>query len=86
MPDEPTTPRTILREPQFIFSLWITGQFFVLIVLFGMKWLVLEPQLESTVIQTYVVAFTASWGYWLGTSASSKGKDDVIAKQLGGKP
>lgn len=73
-------------EPAFIISVLISFQFFALVVLFGVNWIKLDAQLESTVIQTYVVAFTASWSYWLGTSSGSKSKDDTIKKQLEAKP
>lgn len=64
-----------LKEPQMIISLWITGQFFLLIVGFGCGVLKLANDTTSVVLQTYIVAFTAAWGYWLGSSSGSKAKD-----------
>jgi len=38
--------------------MWITWQFFVLVLIFGLGWLKFSDSTETVVIQTYVVAFT----------------------------
>jgi len=81
-PSQPTTPLPaqngswkFLKDPSMVIALFIMGQFFVLIVLFGAGWIKMGEEAKETILQTYVVAFTASWGFWLGSSSGSKQKD-----------
>lgn len=74
-----------LREPQMIIALSIQLTFAILIVLFGVGYLKdMDVRAKEIVLQTYVAAFTASWMYWIGSSAGSKSKDQIIKKQTNG--
>jgi hypothetical protein len=68
---------SFLKEPAMFVALVVIVQFFALIVLFGAGWIRMEETAKSTILQTYVVAFTASWGFWLGSSHGSKTKDQT---------
>jgi hypothetical protein len=37
---------------------------------------------KNIVLQSYVVAFSAGWGFWIGSSHSSQLKDKTIAEKL----
>lgn len=78
MPEEKTWGQ-VWREPALLISFWVTGQFFALIVLFGTYPIKMDPEAKMTILQAYVVAFSAVWGYWLGSSAGSKQKDALLA-------
>lgn len=74
-----------LREPQMIIALVIQFSFVALIVMFGFGWAKdMDVRAKEIILQTYVAAFTASWMYWIGSSAGSKSKDKFIEKQNGG--
>ena len=51
----------------------------VLIVLFSFWPSQMATDAKTVILQSYVVAFTAVWGYFLGSSSGSKAKDAVIA-------
>jgi hypothetical protein len=74
---------SILKDPAILITFWITGQFFVLILIFN--WYPGQMGLEAKqiILQAYVVAFTASWGFWLGSSASSRAKDEKLTAKEG---
>jgi hypothetical protein len=64
-----------LKDPAMFIALFVMFQFFVLIIIFGAGWIRMGDEAKETILQTYVVAFTAAWGFWLGSSAGSKSKD-----------
>jgi hypothetical protein len=69
-----------LKEPVMIIALTIMWQFFALIVIFAFWTVNMDPAAKSTILQTFVVGFTASWGFFLGSSTGSKSKDSIVAK------
>lgn len=71
----PKTWMEMVKEPAMFIALFIMVQFFALIVLFGTGWLKMNDEAKQVILQTYVVAFTAAWGFWLGSSSGSKMKD-----------
>jgi len=76
----------ILREPQMIICLFIQSTFALLIILFGVGYLKdMDVRAKEIVLQTYVAAFTASWMYWIGSSAGSKAKDQIIKGEKNGE-
>ena len=77
----------VLREPQMIIALVIQLSFMALIILFGLGWAKdMDVRAKEVILQTYVAAFTASWMYWIGSSAGSKSKDKLLEKQNGKTP
>jgi hypothetical protein len=82
MGGEKPTWGAVWRDPALLITFWVTGQFFLLILLFSIWPSRLDPEAKQTLLQAYVVGFTAAWGYWLGSSASSRSKDQMLA---GGK-
>jgi hypothetical protein len=69
-----------LKEPVMIIALTIMWQFFALIMVFAFWTVNMDPAAKSTILQTFVVGFTASWGFFLGSSTGSKAKDAIVAK------
>jgi hypothetical protein len=65
----------LVRDPAMLITMFVMMQFFILIILFGAGWIHMEETAKQTLLQTYTVAFTASWGFWLGSSAGSKSKE-----------
>jgi hypothetical protein len=76
----------VLKDPVLLITFLITGQFFVLILVFNFYAGHMEREAKSIILQTYVVAFGASWGFWLGTSNSSRAKNELLAKNNEAKP
>jgi hypothetical protein len=86
MAEAPTPPpappwRDVFKDPALIITLWVTGQFFALIIIFSQWPSQMAMEAKQVILQAYVVAFTAAWGYWLGSSSGSKLKDRTIAAQ-----
>jgi len=74
-PPAPAPRGWFLTDPAMFIALFVMMQFFALIIMFGTGWLKGSDEAKETILQTYVVAFTAAWGFWLGSSAGSKAKD-----------
>lgn len=75
---------TVFKDRAMVITLLVTGQFFFLILLFSIWPSRMDIEAKETVLQTYIVAFTASWGFWLGSSVGSKDKDKTIAEKMNG--
>ena len=76
----------ILKDPALLISFFISSQFFVLVLVFAYYPSNMDPEAKQVILQSYVVAFTAIWGYWLGSSVGSKQKDQKLAEAAGAKP
>ena len=68
----------VLKDPALIIALWVTTQFFLLILTFSFWPSRMDTEAKSVILQTYVIGFTASWSFFLGSSAGSKQKDAVL--------
>jgi hypothetical protein len=77
----PSNGWKFLKDPAMLIALFVMTQFFVLILLFGVGWIKMGDEAKEVILQTYVVAFTASWGFWLGSSAGSKAKDQKTGEK-----
>ena len=59
----------LFRDPVLIVALVIMFQFFALILVFAIKPNnIMNDAAKATILQTYVIAFTAAWGYYIGAS------------------
>jgi hypothetical protein len=79
MPSEKTWSDVLKSQPMVV-ALVIMTQFFALIVIFAFWAVNMDSTAKSTILQTYVIAFTASWGFFIGSSTGSKSKDGIIAR------
>jgi len=79
--DDNKTWGQVLKDPALIISLWVSTQFFVLIIFFSLWANQMANEAKQVILQAYVVAFTAVWGYWLGSSAGSKQKDAALVQK-----
>lgn len=73
---EPTPPwRDVFKDKALIISLTVIWQFFALIVIFS-QWpsKTMDPQAKMIILQTFVVAFSLAYGYWIGASDKEKTK------------
>jgi hypothetical protein len=69
----------VFKDPAMLITVLVTTQFFILILVFNFYPSPMAMEAKQVILQTYVVAFTACWGFWLGSSAGSKNKDDKLA-------
>lgn len=65
----------LIQEPQMLIALIIMVMFMGLVFMFGLGFLKMDVEAKQTILQAMIVAFTASWSYWLGSSSGSKMKD-----------
>jgi hypothetical protein len=63
-PPEPSWS-SVFKDKALIVTLVVTTQFFVLIVLFSQRPSQMAMEAKGIILQTYVVAFTACWSYFL---------------------
>jgi hypothetical protein len=70
----------VFCDQVMVIALVIMFQFFALILVFAFWTVNMDPAAKSTILQTYVVGFTAAWGFFIGSSTGSKSKDAIIAK------
>ena len=49
-------------------------QFYTLILIFAFFKIAMDQTAKSTILQTFVIAYTAAWSFWIGSSYS-KGKE-----------
>lgn len=80
-----------IKDPQMLIAQAVLWQFFLLIVGFGITKggahvLQLDAATQNKVLDYYAIAFTAAWGFYLGSSSGSKDKSDTIKTQLEKKP
>ena len=71
-----------MTDKPFLITLVVMFQFFFLIVYFSAEPSQMANEAKQIVLQAYVVAFSAGWGFWLGSSHSSQQKDKVIAGKM----
>ncbi len=79
---EPETFRNVITDKPFLVTLVVMFQFFFLIIYFSAEPSQMANEAKQIVLQAYVVAFSAGWGFWLGSSHSSQQKDKVIAGKM----
>jgi hypothetical protein len=79
---EPETFRNVFTDKAFLITLVIMFQFFFLIIYFSAEPSQMATDAKNIILQAYVVAFSAGWGFWIGSSHSSQQKDKIIAKGM----
>jgi hypothetical protein len=62
--DKPTWS-SVFKDPAMIVTLIVTWQFFSLIIWFSLRPNTMSTDAKGIILQTYVVAFTACWSYFL---------------------
>lgn len=62
---EKETWADVFKDKAMIVTLIVTFQFFFLIILFSVKPNQMAMEAKGIILQTYVVAFTACWSYFL---------------------
>jgi hypothetical protein len=60
----------IFKDQTLIIAIIIMFQFFALILIFAFYKTGMNDQAKSIILQTYVIAFTAAWGYFIGSSVA----------------
>lgn len=85
MNPEPTWG-SVFKDKAMIISLVIMFQFFALIIIFSQFKSQMQTEAKGIILQTYVIAFSLAYGYFIGSSSSSKDKDKTIADIKEAKP
>jgi hypothetical protein len=60
----------IFKDRTLIVAFVIMFQFFALILIFAFYKTNMVDQAKNIILQTYVIAFTAAWGYFIGSSVA----------------
>jgi hypothetical protein len=60
----------IFKDRTMVIALVIMFQFFGLILIFAFYKTNMVDQAKNIILQTYVIAFTAAWGYFIGSSVA----------------
>jgi hypothetical protein len=76
----------VFKDPAVLITFWVTTQFFILILVFNFYPSPMAAEAKQVILQTYVVAFTACWGYWLGSSSGSRTKGEQLTAANGHQP
>ena len=69
------TFREVFTDHTFLICLVIMFQFYTLILVFAFFKIEMDVTAKSTILQTFVIAYTAAWSFWIGSSVGSKMKD-----------
>ena len=71
----------VFKDKALIITLVVMFQFFALIVMFSQRPSQMAPEAKMIILQTFVIAFTAAWGFWLGASVANRGIDRILEGQ-----
>jgi hypothetical protein len=89
-PEPKPTWGDVFKDKALIVTLIVTFQFFFLIILFSQRPSQMAIEAKGIILQTYVVAFTACWSFFLRGVVDAKlaalPTSPVIAAETGSPP